>query len=47
MPRIRELVFEMRSRGEAEVLQRGEVIGDEIGLEDVSGPIRVRLKDKL
>lgn len=42
MPRIREAVWEMRKAGECEVLQKGEVLGDEVGLEDVRGPIRVR-----
>jgi len=43
MPAIREAVWEMRDRGEVEIMQRGEVVGSEVGLEDVKGPIRVRL----
>lgn len=42
MPAIREIVWEMRDRGEVEIMQKGEVLGSEIGLEDVRGPIRLR-----
>ena len=42
MAPIRELVWEMRDQGEVEIVQKGEVLGQEIGLEDVRGPIRVR-----
>ena len=42
MPRIREKLWDMRSRGEVDILQRGEVISDGIGLEDIRGPIRAR-----
>lgn len=44
MPLIREVVWEMRKEAECEVLQKGEVLGDEVVLEDVRGPIRVRRK---
>lgn len=42
MPDIREVVWEMRERGEVEVLQKGEVT--DVSLEDVHGPVRVRYK---
>ncbi|OQO14334.1 hypothetical protein B0A48_01210 [Cryoendolithus antarcticus] len=42
MPAVREIVFEWRAEGKCEVLQKGEVLGEEVGLEDVKGPIRVR-----
>lgn len=42
MPSVRELVWEMRARGEVEVLQKGEVLGNDVTLQDVKGPIRVR-----
>lgn len=42
MPAIRELVWELRGAGECEVLQKGSVLGMDVGLEDVRGPIRVR-----
>ncbi len=44
MPDVRKLVWQMGDRGEVEILQRGEVLGDSVGLEDVKGPIRVRKK---
>lgn len=34
----------MRDAGEVEIMQKGEVLGREVGLEDVKGPIRVRKK---
>jgi hypothetical protein len=42
MPTIRNMVWEMRDRGEVEILQRGQVLGTEVGVEDVRGPVRVR-----
>jgi hypothetical protein len=43
MPRLRQMAFKARDRGEVQLLQRGSIIGSEMGLEDVRGPIRVRL----
>ncbi|KAK7509315.1 uncharacterized protein IWZ02DRAFT_387248 [Phyllosticta citriasiana] len=42
MPRIRQMLWEMRDRGEVEILQRGDVLGRHVGIDDVKGPIRVR-----
>nr|OQO24074.1 hypothetical protein B0A51_09627 [Rachicladosporium sp. CCFEE 5018] len=42
MPAVREVVFDWRAEGKCEVLQKGEVLGEDVGLEDVKGPIRVR-----
>ena len=42
MPSIRELVWELRDAGECEVLQKGQVLGADVRLEAVRGPIRVR-----
>ncbi|KAF2720870.1 hypothetical protein K431DRAFT_285341 [Polychaeton citri CBS 116435] len=42
MPDIRGLVWALRQEGQCEVLQRGEALGQEVRLEDVRGPIRVR-----
>ena len=42
MPHIREVLWEMRENGEAEILQKGEVIPDGVTLEDIKGPIRAR-----
>lgn len=56
MPALRGLCFELRDGGPAvemedgegegvwEVLQRGRVLGREVRMEDVRGPIRVRLR---
>ena len=45
MPAVRELAWEMRWRGECEVLQRGEVVGGEVRVEEVRGPIRLRRRE--
>jgi len=42
MPDIRKVVWELRDRGEVEVLQKGEVT--DTSLENIHGPIRVRYK---
>lgn len=42
MPQIRELAWSMRDSGQCEVLQKGDVLGSEVALEDVRGPIRLR-----
>ncbi len=42
MPRLREMAFEARDRGDIEILQRGEIISRDRGLDDVRGPIRIR-----
>lgn len=42
MPRVREILWEMRDRGEVEIMQRGEPIAAESNLEDIRGPIRAR-----
>ena len=46
MPAIRDIVFERRREGLVEVLQRGEVLGDDIEVEGIRGPIRVRKTSK-
>lgn len=42
MHAIRTLVWTKRRDGEVEVLQRGEPLSEDLLLEDVRGPIRVR-----
>ena len=42
MPTIREMLWELRARGEVEVLQKGEPVPEDIQLQDVKGPIRAR-----
>lgn len=44
MPGIRELAWQKRSDGELEILQKGEVLSDDVDLDDVPGPIRLRRK---
>lgn len=44
MEHVREVLWELREEGKVEILQRGEVLGDDVGLGDVRGPIRVRGK---
>lgn len=46
MPSIRELAWEWRDLGECEILQKGEILGNEIQPEDVKGPIRIRRKSE-
>ncbi|KAK4986611.1 hypothetical protein LTR50_005221 [Elasticomyces elasticus] len=42
MPEIRRIVWEERDQRRLEVLQKGQVLGADVALEDVKGPIRVR-----
>ncbi|KAL8775042.1 MAG: hypothetical protein Q9209_000521 [Squamulea sp. 1 TL-2023] len=43
MPLVRTILFDMRSEGEVEILQKGQVIPPETTLEDIKGPIRARV----
>lgn len=42
MPEVRQILWEMRHRGEVEILQKGSVIPEEMRLEELKGPIRAR-----
>ena len=42
MPEVRETLWSMRRRGEVEILQRGAVLAEAIGPQDIKGPIRAR-----
>ena len=43
MPAIRELAWRMRDEeGTVEILQNGDVLGRDVGIGDVRGPIRLR-----
>lgn len=42
MPAVRHLAFDMRAQGVLDVLQKGEVLPDDVGLDEVVGPIRMR-----
>lgn len=45
MPGIRELAWALRDRDQCEILQKGEVLGTDVGPNDVKGPIRIRRVD--
>lgn len=42
MPIIRRLAWTYRSEGRCEVLQKGTVLPDDVDIDDVQGPIRIR-----
>ncbi|KAI9805690.1 MAG: hypothetical protein M1833_005183 [Piccolia ochrophora] len=42
MDDTRKLAWQMRASGEVEILQGGEVVGHDVGLDDIKGPIRLR-----
>lgn len=42
MPACRDIVWELRDSGAVEILQKGQVLGNDVKIEDVSGPIRIR-----
>lgn len=44
MDEARAILWRMRDRGEVEILQRGQVLGDDVGVHHVKGPLRVRMK---
>ncbi|KAL8894315.1 MAG: hypothetical protein Q9192_004423 [Flavoplaca navasiana] len=46
MPQVRSMLFDMRAKGEVEILQKGKVISTSTTLDDVHGPIRARLVPK-
>ena len=45
MPEIRETLWNMRERGEVEILQKGVVL-DKTQLQDIKGPIRARRTER-
>lgn len=44
MDETRAIVFRLRDQDTLEILQKGQVIGQDITLENVKGPLRVRKK---
>ncbi|CAK4020903.1 Hypothetical predicted protein [Lecanosticta acicola] len=42
LPGVYELAFELREFGDCEILRKGVVVGDEVGIRDLEGPIRIR-----
>jgi len=39
---VRETAWEWRELGKCEILQKGELVGEDVGLDDIRGPIRIR-----
>lgn len=42
MPNVRQILWDMRQKGEVEILQRGREVLDTVKLQDIKGPIRAR-----
>ena len=42
MPAVRDILWNMREKGEVEILQKGSLVPQGIELGDVKGPIRAR-----
>lgn len=42
MPTVRQILWEMRRRGEVQILQGGIPVPDTVELQDIKGPIRAR-----
>lgn len=42
LPGVYELAFEEREFGNCEILRKGQVIGDDVTIADMDGPIRIR-----
>ncbi|EME45006.1 hypothetical protein DOTSEDRAFT_43435 [Dothistroma septosporum NZE10] len=42
LPGVYELAFEEREFGNCEILRKGKVIGDDVTIADLDGPIRIR-----
>ena len=42
MPEVREILWEMRQKGEVEIIQKGSLVPEDVMLEDIKGPIRAR-----
>lgn len=42
MPEVRQMISEMRHKGEVEVLQKGEVVPNTASIDVMKGPIRAR-----
>lgn len=42
MPDVREMLWDLRQRGQVDILQKGLLVPDDIDLPDIKGPIRAR-----
>jgi hypothetical protein len=45
IPAVYELAFEMREFGDCDLLRKGKVLGDDVQLADLDGPIRIRRRE--
>lgn len=44
LPGVYELGWELREFGDCEILRKGQVLGDDMRIEDIDGPVRFRRK---
>ena len=42
MPALRIMAFELRDQGKIQILQKGSILPETQGIEDTTGPIRIR-----
>lgn len=42
LPGVYELGWELRAFGDCEILRKGKVLSDDVGIEDLDGPVRFR-----
>lgn len=42
LPGVYELAWELREFGDCEILRKGVVLPDDVSLEDIDGPVRIR-----
>ena len=42
MPEVREMLWDLRQRGQVDILQKGSLVPDDVDLPDIKGPIRAR-----
>lgn len=42
LPGVYELAFELREFGDCEILRKGKVLGEDVTIADLDGPIRIR-----
>ena len=44
MPACRDIAWKLRDQGDVELLQKGQVLANDIGVDEVRGPVRIRKK---
>lgn len=42
MPACRNIIWELRDSGAVKILQKGQILENDVKIEDIRGPIRVR-----